>query len=134
MWLRLFLQFHVEKIHIVSIVFNSYLFRSIQNSLILSMVLFWYWPVKSGLIGRKQFRNSKKMRTAVRALTKNIIDKHFETYEEGVSRDFIDIYISQIKQSEPGSSFPSEEGSRVERGKWLVGRSHWENGKFPFSQ
>jgi hypothetical protein len=77
------------------------------------MVLFWYWPVKSGLIGRKQFGNSKKMRTAVRALTKNIIDKHFETYEEGVSRDFIDIYISQIKQSEPGSSFHSEEGSKA---------------------
>jgi hypothetical protein len=54
------------------------------------------------------------MRTAVRFLIKNIIDKHFETYEEGATRDFIDIYISQIKQSEPGSSFHSEEGSKRE--------------------
>ncbi|CAL8109768.1 unnamed protein product [Orchesella dallaii] len=88
------------------------LIDNIRSSLITTPALFFFWPVKYGLIGRGTFQNSLKFRENIKKMLHNVIDEHLETYKEGEIRDFVDAYIQQIKASSDGSSFYSEEGKK----------------------
>ncbi|ODM94701.1 Methyl farnesoate epoxidase [Orchesella cincta] len=87
---------------------------NVSNLLITTPALFFYWPVKNGLMGRKMFKSSLKFREDVRLLLQKVIDEHWDTYKEGEARDFVDAYIEQIKATNSdSSSFYSEEGSNT---------------------
>ncbi|CAL8092016.1 unnamed protein product [Orchesella dallaii] len=85
---------------------------NVREMLITTPALFFYRPVKYGLIGREMFNGSVKFREHVRILLQKVIDDHWNSYQEGEARDFVDAYIQQIKASSDKSSFYSEEGKQ----------------------
>ncbi len=88
----------------------SLLISNLQGVYLTFPGFFFPWPAKFGLVGRKLWKASKVLRVKMRALIDENYQSHVSTYQEGVTRDFIDAFLNEISKSGKDSSFYGKEG------------------------
>lgn len=71
---------------------------------------FFPWPAKYKLYGGARWEQGRVFRMKIRSLIQEQFIQHKSTYEEGVTRDFIDAYFQEAKLRGADSSFFGEEG------------------------